>query len=183
MQDVVDSGASLVHGVEVGNVGFAKIDAILNLGDILPVAGGKVVDATSNNAARLNAILDSDDGARYIGEFALGFNPYIQEPMRDILFDEKIAGSTPALNVSSSRLAVRTPFRNRLFPGQQLSGASGLENDEYGQATCEERHTDGQCASVPQLHQRPVHDWLSRIRRSGDLHQLQPCAGGSVPGA
>jgi len=54
---------------------------------------GKVVDATSNNTARLNAILDSDDGARYIGEFALGFNPYIQEPMRDILFDEKIAGS------------------------------------------------------------------------------------------
>jgi aminopeptidase len=54
---------------------------------------GKVVDATSNNTARLNAILNSDDGARYIGEFALGFNPYILEPMRDILFDEKIAGS------------------------------------------------------------------------------------------
>jgi aminopeptidase len=29
----------------------------------------------------------------YIGEFAIGFNPYIREPMRDILFDEKIAGS------------------------------------------------------------------------------------------
>ena len=42
---------------------------------------------------RLNAILNSDEGARYIGEFALGFNPYIREPMRDILFDEKIAGS------------------------------------------------------------------------------------------
>jgi aminopeptidase len=37
--------------------------------------------------------LDSDPGARYIGEFALGFNPHILEPMRDILFDEKIAGS------------------------------------------------------------------------------------------
>ena len=37
--------------------------------------------------------MDSDAGARYIGEFALGFNPHILEPMRDILFDEKIAGS------------------------------------------------------------------------------------------
>jgi aminopeptidase len=54
---------------------------------------GKVVEASANNTERLNAILDSDEGARYIGEFALGFNPYIQEPMRDILFDEKIAGS------------------------------------------------------------------------------------------
>lgn len=54
---------------------------------------GRVVDATSSNTKRLNEILDSDDGARYIGEFALGFNPHILEPMRDILFDEKIAGS------------------------------------------------------------------------------------------
>lgn len=54
---------------------------------------GKIVDATSSNTARLNEILDSDSGARYIGEFALGFNPHIKEPMRDILFDEKIAGS------------------------------------------------------------------------------------------
>ena len=41
----------------------------------------------------LNEILDSDDGARYIGEFAIGFNPYVVQPMRDILFDEKIGGS------------------------------------------------------------------------------------------
>jgi aminopeptidase len=54
---------------------------------------GKIVEATANNPKRLNEILDSDDGARYIGEFALGFNPHILEPMRDILFDEKIAGS------------------------------------------------------------------------------------------
>lgn len=54
---------------------------------------GKVVEATSSNTKRLNEILDSDAGARYIGEFAIGFNPHILEPMRDILFDEKIAGS------------------------------------------------------------------------------------------
>lgn len=54
---------------------------------------GRIVEATANDTERLNQILDSDRGARYIGEFALGFNPYILQPMRDILFDEKIAGS------------------------------------------------------------------------------------------
>ncbi len=54
---------------------------------------GKVVNASSNNTKRLNEILDTDAGARYVGEFSLGFNPYILNPMCDILFDEKIAGS------------------------------------------------------------------------------------------
>ena len=54
---------------------------------------GKVVHATANNSKRLNEILDTDAGARYVGEFSLGFNPYILNPMCDILFDEKIAGS------------------------------------------------------------------------------------------
>lgn len=54
---------------------------------------GRVVEATSSNTARLNEILNTDAGARYTGEFSLGFNPYIQNPMCDILFDEKIAGS------------------------------------------------------------------------------------------
>jgi aminopeptidase len=54
---------------------------------------GKVIDASSNETKKLNKILDSDAGARYIGEFSLGFNPRVFQPMRDILFDEKIAGS------------------------------------------------------------------------------------------
>jgi aminopeptidase len=54
---------------------------------------GKVVKATANNTKRLNEILDTDPGARYTGEFSLGFNPFILNPMCDILFDEKIAGS------------------------------------------------------------------------------------------
>lgn len=54
---------------------------------------GKIIKATSNNTKRLNEILDTDQGARYIGEFAIGVNPYIREPMKDILFDEKIDGS------------------------------------------------------------------------------------------
>ena len=55
---------------------------------------GKIVKAEAGAKTKaLNRILDSDEGARYIGEFALGFNTRIREPMRDILFDEKIAGS------------------------------------------------------------------------------------------
>ena len=54
---------------------------------------GKVVEATSTNTAKLNEGLDADPGARYVGEFAIGFNPYCTKPMKDILFDEKIAGS------------------------------------------------------------------------------------------
>jgi aminopeptidase len=54
---------------------------------------GKIVKATSSNTKRLNEILDTDAGARYVGEFSLGTNPYILNPMCDILFDEKITGS------------------------------------------------------------------------------------------
>jgi aminopeptidase len=55
---------------------------------------GKIVEASAGGeSAKLNEILDSDEGARYIGEWSLAFNPYITRPMKDILFDEKIAGS------------------------------------------------------------------------------------------
>lgn len=54
---------------------------------------GRIVDASSSNPAALEEVLNADEGARYIGEFAIGFNPHITEPMKDILFDEKIAGS------------------------------------------------------------------------------------------
>jgi len=56
---------------------------------------GKIVQAKADGGRTkdLNKILNTDPGARYIGEFALGFHPIIREPMRDILFDEKIAGS------------------------------------------------------------------------------------------
>jgi aminopeptidase len=54
---------------------------------------GRIINATSSNTRRLNEILDTDAGARYVGEFSLGFNPHILHPMCDTLFDEKIAGS------------------------------------------------------------------------------------------
>ena len=59
----------------------------------LEFSKGKIVNATANNTAAINKIFDSDPGARFVGEFAIGFNREIKEPMRDILFDEKIAGS------------------------------------------------------------------------------------------
>lgn len=55
---------------------------------------GKIVDAQAGaKTAALKKILSSDEGASYVGEFAMGCNPYVKRAMRDILFDEKIAGS------------------------------------------------------------------------------------------
>jgi aminopeptidase len=54
---------------------------------------GRIVEAEANDSDRINKVLDTDEGARYIGEFAIGVNPYITKPMNDTLFDEKIAGS------------------------------------------------------------------------------------------
>ncbi len=59
----------------------------------LEFKNGKIVSATSNFTQKSNAIFDTDEGARYVGEFAIGVNPYIVKPMGDILFDEKISGS------------------------------------------------------------------------------------------
>ncbi|HHT25997.1 MAG TPA: aminopeptidase [Firmicutes bacterium] len=72
--------ASVYQGVTFENISFR-------------FKQGKIIDAHSNNDERLERILATDEGARYIGEFSLGLNPYIKEPMKDTLFDEKIDGS------------------------------------------------------------------------------------------
>ena len=54
---------------------------------------GKIVEASANDPEKLSSSLDIDAGARFIGEFAIGVHPYIVAPMKDTLFDEKIAGS------------------------------------------------------------------------------------------
>jgi aminopeptidase len=54
---------------------------------------GKIIKATANDTERINQIFDTDEGARYVGEFSIGLNPYIEKPMKDTLFDEKIKGS------------------------------------------------------------------------------------------
>lgn len=68
------------HGFTYQNVRFTFRD-------------GRIVEAEANDSDRINKVLDTDEGARYIGEFAIGVNPYITKPMNDTLFDEKIAGS------------------------------------------------------------------------------------------
>lgn len=60
---------------------------------VFEIKNGKIVKATANNTDRINELLDTDAGARYFGEFAIGVNPHVLEPMMDTLFDEKIAGS------------------------------------------------------------------------------------------
>ena len=54
---------------------------------------GKIVEATGNYTEKLNEIFNTDEGARFVGEFAIGVNPYVTKPIGDILFDEKISGS------------------------------------------------------------------------------------------
>lgn len=60
---------------------------------VFEIKDGKIVKATANNSERINELLDTDDNARYFGEFAIGVNPFILHPMKDTLFDEKITGS------------------------------------------------------------------------------------------
>ncbi len=71
---------SIENGIEFNNVKLTFKD-------------GKIVEATSNHTEACNKIFDTDEGSRYVGEFAIGVNPYITKPMGDILFDEKISGS------------------------------------------------------------------------------------------
>ncbi len=114
---------------------------------------GRIVEATANNTKRLNEILDSDAGARYIGEFALGFNPYILEPMRDILFDEKIAGSF------------------HFTPGQAY--------EDCGNGNKSQVHWDMVCIQRPEYGGGEIRFDGKLIRKDGlfvpkTLHQLNP---------
>lgn len=59
----------------------------------LTFKNGKIVEAHSSDEEKSNAIFDTDEGARFVGEFAIGVNPYITDAICDILFDEKICGS------------------------------------------------------------------------------------------
>ena len=112
---------------------------------------GKIVEATaSSNEEKLNEILDSDDGARYIGEFAIGFNPMIREPMLDILFDEKIAGSF------------------HFTPGQAYEEANNGNKSQV--------HWDMVCIQRPEWGGGEIHFDGELIRKDGEFmpEDLQP---------
>jgi aminopeptidase len=95
---------------------------------------GKIVKATANNTEKLNRILDSDPGARYIGEFSFAFNPYILQPMRDILFDEKISGS---FHFTPGQCYEQTENGNR---SQVHWDMVNIQREDYGGGTI---HFDG----------------------------------------
>ena len=114
---------------------------------------GRIVKATANNTKRLNEILDSDPGARYVGEFSLAFNPHILEPMRDILFDEKIAGSF------------------HFTPGQAYDGVGNGNKSQV--------HWDMVCIQRPEFGGGEVWFDGKLVRRDGlfvpkALHKLNP---------
>ena len=117
----------------------------------LEFSKGRIVKGTANNTEALNRILDSDEGARYIGEFALGFNREIMQPMRDILFDEKIAGSF------------------HFTPGQAYEG--GTDNGNKSQV-----HWDLVCIQRPDYGGGEIHFDGKLIRKDGQflLPELQP---------
>ncbi len=71
---------SIYNGIAFNNIRFEFKD-------------GKIIKATSNHSKELNEILDTDEGSRFIGEFAFGLNPYILNVSGDTLFDEKVCGS------------------------------------------------------------------------------------------
>jgi aminopeptidase len=95
---------------------------------------GKIIHATANHPEKLNAILDSDPGARFIGEFAIAFNPHILHPMRDILFDEKINGS---FHFTPGQCYEQTENGNR---SQVHWDLVSIQREDYGGGTI---HFDG----------------------------------------
>ena len=108
----------------------------------LEFSKGKIVKATANDTKAINRILSSDPGARFIGEFALGFNPEIRHPMRDILFDEKIAGSF------------------HFTPGQAYEGVTNNGNRS-------QVHWDMVCIQRPDYGGGEIHFDGKLIRRDG----------------
>lgn len=88
-----ETGMPVVQGTANGVISYnmpSLYQGFLFQNIRLVLRDGVIVEATANDTARLNAILDIDEGARRIGEFALGFNPYVTRPIFDTLFDEKM---------------------------------------------------------------------------------------------
>ncbi len=82
-----------VNGTISYNTGSIS-EGVLYEGIKLTYKDGRLVQIDGkNDVAKLREIFEIDDGAKYVGEFAIGVNPFILHPMYDTLFDEKIAGS------------------------------------------------------------------------------------------
>ena len=81
-----------VNGVIVFNT--PALDNGIEFNNIkLVFESGKIVDFDCNDKDKFEEILNTDEGSRYLGEFAFGLNPYCTKSVRDILFDEKMSSS------------------------------------------------------------------------------------------
>jgi aminopeptidase len=81
-----------------GTIAFTEFSAIWTGHEVrgvrLRFSGGRVVDASAETEEEfLIETLDTDDGARRIGELGIGCNPAITRYMRNTYFDEKIDGT------------------------------------------------------------------------------------------
>ncbi len=81
-----------VNGTITFNV--PALDNGVQFSDIrLTFKDGKIIDFDCNDREKFQRILDTDEGSRYLGEFAFGLNPYCTDYVKDILFDEKMTSS------------------------------------------------------------------------------------------
>ncbi len=86
---IEDSAQGHIRYTIPSNVNGRSVQDIL-----LRFEEGRVVEATAaQGQVFLDQMLEMDEGARYLGEFAFGNNFGIQRPTRNILFDEKIGGT------------------------------------------------------------------------------------------
>jgi aminopeptidase len=89
---------------------------------------GRVVDATARSGeAFLIDTLDTDDGARRLGELGIGCNPGIQRFMKNVAFDEKIdgtvhlaVGNSYTFNGGANESAIHWDIVKDLRPGGSL---------------------------------------------------------------
>ena len=104
----------------------------------LTLKDGIITEATSNYTERMNKILDTDENARRIGEFAMGFNPYITRPIQDTLFDEKMAmtmhftpGNDSIYNPSAIHWDIVTSHAKEMGGGEIYADGVLIRKDGY----------------------------------------------------
>ena len=91
MDEVLDE-KYMARAIELAKRGIGSVNPNPLVGAVV-VKDGKIIEAFANDTEKINHVFDTDEGARFVGEFAIGVNPHITKPMKDILFDEKISGS------------------------------------------------------------------------------------------
>ena len=96
---------------------------------------GRVVNAHAERGdAYLQATLDSDEGARYLGELGIGTNFGIDRPIGTILFDEKIGGTVhlarrPLLSRDRRHQRVLRALGHDLRPAHRRTAHRGRRDD------------------------------------------------------